>query len=127
MKRKVANQNWKYPKVVFVFFLFIMAILLLAYAYISISPNVLGINMQEFASNRNTYSTKLTASRGTIYDSDGDTLALNVYSYTVIAYLDSSRTVNPDKPQHVVDVKTTAEKLSPILGMEVQTLVKLMS
>lgn len=127
MKRDRTEQNWNFPKVVLVIFLFLMSILFLAFAYLSLSPNVLGHNMQAFAANRNTYSTKLTANRGTIYDSDGNTLALNVYSYTVIAYLDSSRTTDISKPNHVVDVKTTAEKLSPLLNMEVETLTKLMS
>ena len=40
-------------------------------------------------------------------------------SYKLIAYLDSKRTTNPKKPQHVVDKQLTAEKLAPILGMEV--------
>lgn len=127
MRRNIVTNNWNMPKAIFVLFLFVLAILFLAYAYISISPVVLGINIQDFASKRNTYSTVLTAKRGTIYDSEGNTLALNVYSYTVIAYLSSSRTTDPSNPQNVVDVQMTAEKLSPILGMDVDTLVSLMS
>src|SRR5574344_1959358 len=127
MKRNIITNNWSIPKIVFVSFLFVLSVLFISYAYISISPVVLGINIQEFASKRNTYSTVLTAKRGTIYDSDGNSLALNVYSYTVIAYLSDSRTTDPTDPQNVVDVEMTAEKLSPLLGMDVSTLVNLMS
>lgn len=127
MKTRNTNPNWKYPKKVLFVFLVIFFVIYLAYLYISISPVVLGINIQKFALTRNTYSATLTAKRGTIYDVDGNALALNVYSYTVIAYLDSSRTTDNSKPQHVVDVKDTAEKLAPLLNMEVDTLVSLMS
>src|SRR5574344_2255467 len=127
MKRNIITNNWSIPKIVFVSFLFVLSVLFISYAYISISPVVLGINIQEFASKRNTYSTVLTAKRGTIYDSDGNSLALNVYSYTVIAYLSDTRTTDASKPQHVVDKKTTAEKLSPILEMDVDTILGLLN
>ncbi len=74
--------------------------------------------MNKFAANRNTVSTILTAKRGTIYDSEKNLLAVNVSSYTVIAYLNASRTGTSKIPLHVVDKKMTAEKLAPILKME---------
>ena len=58
------------------------------------------------------------AQRGTIYSANGDVLAQNVASYTLIAFLDPKRTTNPKKPHHVVNKEETAEKLAPILGME---------
>lgn len=125
--RNTIKQNWNFPKGMFIIFLAFFSVLILAYAYISLSPNVLGINIQQFASTRNTYSTTLTAKRGTIYDADGNALALNVYSYTVIAYLSDTRTTDASKPQHVVDKKTTAEKLSPILEMDVDTILGLLN
>ena len=73
--------------------------------------------MQEFASNRNTYSSLLHAQRGTIYDSQGDILAQDVSSYTVIAYLDESRTGSSKTLYHVADKQMTAEALAPLLNM----------
>lgn len=86
-----------------------------------------GIDMQEFASARDTAKETLTARRGTIYDRNGEVLAQDVNSYTVIAYLSDTRTTDPDYPRHVVDIEKTAEALSPILNMKVKTLKNLLS
>ena len=128
MKRERKQlQNWNFPKKVFGFFLFCFLIIYIQFAYLSLSPSIYGINMDEFASARNTYSTTLYAKRGTIYDSEGNTLALNVSSYTVIAYLSPSRTGSNSKPLHVVDVETTAKKLAPILNMSEEYIKKLLT
>lgn len=126
-KERKQLQNWKFPKKVFGVFLFFFLILYLQFAYLSLSPNVYGINMDDFASLRNTYSTTLYAKRGTIYDSSGNTLALNVSSYTVIAYLSPKRTGSSTEILHVVDVDDTAKKLSPILNMTEESLKKLLT
>ena len=125
--RNSSRRKWNESKTLYGIFLFFLLVLFVSYAYVALSPSVLGINIQEFAKTRNTYSSTLKAKRGTIYDKDGNVLALNVYSYTVIAYLDSSRTSDPKQPHHVVDVEGTAKSLSPILDMKVETLVDLMS
>ncbi len=83
--------------------------------------------MQEFASNRNTYSSLLHAQRGTIYDSQGDILAQDVSSYTVIAYLDESRTGSSKTLYHVADKQMTAEALAPLLNMEVDEILELLN
>ena len=82
--------------------------------------------MDEFALNRNTISGILPASRGKIYDSSGNILAQNVSSYTVIAYLDESRTGNSKTPLHVVDKETTAKKLAEVLGKDEDDLLYLL-
>lgn len=74
--------------------------------------------MKKFASNRNTVTSIITAERGTIYDIHSNVLAQNITSYTLIAYLDSSRTVDELNPKHVVDKEYTATKLSSVLGEE---------
>lgn len=126
-KERKQLQNWKFPKKVFGFFLFCFSIIYIQFAYLSLSPNIYGINMDEFASARNTYSTTLYSKRGTIYDSEGNTLALNVSSYTVIAYLSPKRTGSNKTPLHVVDVEQTAKKLAPILNMTEEYLTKLLT
>lgn len=124
---KTRSIKWKTPMIVFCVFLVFIFVLFLQYLYLSLSPNVYGINMQEFASNRNTYSSTLYAKRGTIYDSQGDILANDVSSYTVIAYLDESRTGSSSTLYHVKDKQKTAEALSPLLNMEVDTLLDLLN
>lgn len=128
MKKKVERlKTWKFPQVVFAFFFLVIVFLYVVFAYLSLSPNILGINMDAFAKNRNTVKQTLYANRGTIYDKDGDALALNVSSYTVVAYLSESRSKNSKTPLHVTDPQMTAEKLSPVLNMSVEDLLKLLT
>ncbi len=124
--RKIKNANWKFPKIVFLIFLVFIFVLFIQLSYLSLSPTIYGINMDEFALNRNTISGILPASRGNIYDSSGTILAQNVSSYTVIAYLDESRTGNSKTPLHVVDKETTAKKLSEVLGKDEDDLLYLL-
>ena len=113
-KEGLRNGKWKFPQLVFYVFLFFIVVLILQLAYLSLSPVVYGINMDDFAKQRNTVKKTLTATRGTIYDKDGNILALNVSSYTVIAYLDPSRSKNSSTPQHVEDVERRNKKLGPM-------------
>ena len=102
--------------------LIVMALLfvriIIQIAYISLSPKVDGITLKEFANNRNTKEETLYASRGDILDVNGDVLATTVNSYTIIAYLEPSRTTDKNDPQHVIDKETTAEKLSELLNAD---------
>lgn len=117
-KGNMINKNWKTPKILFKIFLIFMFILFLQLCYLSLSPSIYGIHMNTFAKSRNTVKQTLSAARGNIYDKDKNVLALNVTSYTVIAYLSESRTGSSKTPLHVVDKKKTAESLAPILNME---------
>lgn len=126
-KERKQLKSWNFPKKLFGIFLFCFAVIYAQFAYLSLSPNIYGINMDEFAEARNTYSTTLYAKRGTIYDKEGNTLALNVSSYTVIAYLSPKRTGSNTEPLHVVDVEETAKKLSPILNMTEEALTTLLT
>lgn len=98
------------------FFAFLCAIIKLS--YVALSSKVDGMNLTEFAENRNTTTETLYASRGNIYDIHGEILAKNVNSYTLVAYLSESRTTDPDNPQHVVDKEATAKALSEVLNMD---------
>lgn len=80
-----------------------------------------------FVKNRNTEEETILPVRGSIKDTHGNILAQDVASYTVIAYLDPSRSENSDKPLHVVDVDATASKLAPYLNMDVSVLKTLLS
>ena len=125
-KRKVGNDIKVSGIFFFVTFLFFVAIIV-RISYLSLSGEVDGINLQEFASKRTTRTDVLLAKRGSIYDINGNVLAQNVSSYTVIAYLSESRTTNPEKPQHVVDKEYTAKKLSEVLDIKYETLLNLLS
>lgn len=84
-----------------------------------------GIDLKKFANNRNTVKTNLIAERGNIYTVDGDPLAQNVNSYTLIAYLSEKRS-DENTIRHVVDKEGTAKALAPLLSMEESKLYKLL-
>ena len=91
---------------------------------IALSDSVDGIDIAEFAKNRNTTTKPLYATRGTIYDINGETLAQSVNSYTVVAFLSESRTKDINKPRHVVDKERTARELSPFINMSEEEIIK---
>lgn len=121
------KQKWKLPKKIFALFLVFIFILFIQLIRLSLFKNVYGINMKEFALNRNTTSNTIYATRGSIFDRDGNSLAINVTSYTVIAYLSPTRTGSSSTIKHVQDPEYTAYKLAPILNMSVEKLTELMS
>ena len=118
MKKKRRKNNIKYSGVIILISLLLFCLMIGRLIQLGTSKEIDGINLQELASKRTTRTDKISADRGSIYSSNGDALAINVASYKLIAYLDSKRTTNPKKPQHVVDKEDTAEKLAPILGIE---------
>ena len=125
MNTKRNTQIWNFPKIVFGVFLLCIFLLYLQFAYLSLSGKVYGKDMDEFAASRSTVKKTLSATRGTIYDSTQNILAVNVSSYTVIAYLEPSKENRKD--DYVKDIQATAEALAPVLDMEVSTLVERLS
>ena len=114
-RNTIVTNNWVIPKRFLLFYLFILLILLGQFAHISLFTKVNGNNLNDIAANRTTVSKELIARRGNIYDNSGNMLATNVTSYTLFAYLSSTRTTDPDNPNHVVNKELTAKKLSEVL------------
>ena len=117
MKKKRKN-TIKYSKLFIFGSLLLFCLMIGRVVQLGLSAEVDGVDLKKLASQRTTRTDIEEAKRGTIYSVNGDVLAQNVSSYTLIAYLDPSRTTNKKKPQHVVDKEDTATKLAPILGME---------
>lgn len=111
MKKKQRRKTWKFPQIIFFVFFVLIFILFVRYIYLALSPTINGINLKEFASNRNTVSRVLTAKRGTIFDATGNILAQNVTSYTLIAYLDPER----KEGNYVKNIESTAKALAVAL------------
>ena len=80
-----------------------------------------------FIKNRNMETEIILPNRGSIYDKNGNNLAQDVASYTVIAYLDPSRSEGVTTQQHVSDVEMTAKTLAPYLNMSESELKTLLS
>lgn len=125
MKAK-KQTTFQAPKLAYKVFLVFLFVLFLQYCYLALSPSVYGTNMKEFAATRNTYSSTIYAKRGTVYDSVGNTLAIDVSSYTIVAYLDESRTGSSPTLYHVKDKEKTAKALAPILGASEEYLLGLL-
>lgn len=87
-------------------------------SYVVLSEKVDGINLKEKSDSITTASKTLYASRGSIFDVNGDPFATTVNSYTLLAYLSPSRTTNEKNPQHVVDKEYTAKQLATVLDMK---------
>ncbi|HOZ54253.1 MAG TPA: penicillin-binding protein [Bacilli bacterium] len=127
MNREILNKNRKFiaNSCCLVFFC-LLIIILVRLIYLSLSPEVNGVNLKTFSNNRNTKQETLYALRGTIYDTNGEILAQTINSYTVIAYLDSSRSTD-DIIRHVKDKEYTAQKLSEVLGMTKEYILSLLN
>lgn len=121
MKKRVTIKTYK---IVLVSVALLLCLIIGRLVYVCLGNNLDGVDLKNFADNRNTVTKTLRASRGTIYDANGDALAQNVNSYTLIAYLSASRTDNMEKPEHVVDKEMTAEALAPIIGMDAKDILK---
>ena len=114
-----------YIGIVFIFL--VLTIISIKLVFVSTSPVVDGINIKKFAEGRNTTKKTLTASRGNIYSDNGAILAQNVNSYTVIAYLEKSRTTDKKHPRHVVDKEYTANVLSKYINMTPKEILNLLN
>lgn len=125
MKREMLNKNKNATAKIFtlIFFLFIF-VLILRLGYLCLTGKVDGINLKSFANKRNTKKETLYALRGNIYDVNGDVLAQTINSYTIIAYLDESRSNDSKVPLHVVNKEDTAEKLATVLDMSKEQILE---
>lgn len=115
MKKRYNN---KIINIFIVLALFCFGILMYRTGYLSLAEEVDGVNLKEFAASRSVVSTTIEAKRGNIYDLNGESLAINVSSYTLIAYLDESRSEGEDELYHVKDKRMTAKKLATVINMD---------
>ncbi len=115
MKKRVIVKNYKFIYFVVILFLCVAIVRL---SFVALSTEVDGVNIEAFASSRNTVDEILYADRGQIFDVTGESLAQTVNSYTLIAYLEETRTESEDEIRHVLDKAMTASKLAPILQIE---------
>ncbi len=127
MAKKTAN----YSKFIFAFFAALIVALVFNVLYISITGHHLmsQSDIREYANNRggNQKIETLYAPRGTIYSSDGEVLAADAKKYKIYAILSDKRVHGNGKPAYVYDVNDTAKKLAPILDMDVDDLIRILS
>ena len=124
MKKRYNN---KVINVFIVLALFCFVILVYRTCYLALATSVDGVNLKGFAASRSVVSKTIEAKRGNIYDANGEALAINVSSYTLIAYLDESRSEGEDELYHVKDKKMTAEKLATVIDMDEKDIYEILN
>ncbi|SER51853.1 penicillin-binding protein [Salisediminibacterium halotolerans] len=99
-----------------VLFLFIMAVLFSRFVYIQAAKEVQDENLQSLLEERWSQTRELDASRGGIFDRDGEVLAEQIPSYSIYAVLDD------EYDNYVADPASSAEALSAVLDADASTL-----
>ena len=129
MKKKKINVNKiKVPFLLIVLIFFLFTVFIARVAYLCVVDYKVGDStISAFIKNRNTKEEIIMPTRGTIYDNRGNVLAEDVASYTIIAYLNPSRSENSKTPLHVVDKEMTAKVLAPLLEMEESEILRLLN
>ena len=126
--RKINNNKIKLNKYIYVFIFLLFLVLGGRLVYLcTYNYNVGNITISQFIENRNIKEDTILPERGTIYDSNGNALAEDVSSYTVIAYLDEKRSEGSDTLRHVKNIEETATVLEPYLNTSKEKLIELLS
>jgi penicillin-binding protein 2B len=127
MERKKHSNTHKGAAILFFLFSLLFFVLLARFIQLQVTGvadgQVLAVKAEEKYKQKRT----IEAKRGTIFDRNGEVLAQDVPSYTVIAVLDPKMTTDPDHPRHVVDPKKTAKKLAPLLKMDVDEVKRILT
>ena len=126
--RKINNNKIKLNKYIYVFIFLLFLVLGGRLVYLCTCNYKVGnITISQFIENRNIKEDTILPERGTIYDSNGNALAEDVSSYTIIAYLDEKRSEGSDTLRHVKNIEETASVLEPYLNTSKEKLIELLS
>lgn len=110
-----------------IFFLFLVLILSLGYRCLVDYKANDKLTISEFIKKRNINEEVIMPERGTIYDINGNALAQDVSSYTLIAYLDESRSKDSSTLRHVKDKEATAKALSEHISTSYERILELLN
>ncbi len=116
MIKKQRNINFG-AAILFVIFGLLFFVLFFRFMYIQVTGKVEGQPLAAKAEQKYTGTTTIAAKRGTIYDRNGEVLAEDRTSYSLIAILDKSMTTDEKKPKHVVDPEKTARELAKYINL----------
>jgi len=109
-----------------IFFLFLILSLALVYRCLIDYKANENVTISEFIKNRNIVEDVIMPKRGTIYDVKGNVLAEDVASYTLIAYLDESRS-DEEHIRHVVNKEKTAKELSKLINTSYERILEILN
>ena len=113
------NERFRVNKSVIIvtFFLFLVLIGRLCYLCLA-NYDVGDTTITAFIKSRNTKEEVVMPVRGTIYDINGNILANDVISYTLVAYLSETRIDSKGNKSYVEDIDDTSNKLAGILNVD---------
>lgn len=111
----------------FLFFCLLFFVLLFRFVSIQVSGEAAGQPLAAKAQQKYLREGVLEAKRGTIYDRNGEVIAEDTASYTLVAILDESMTTNKKDPQHVVDKEMTSRELAKYIDLEESEIFRILS
>ena len=94
------------------------------FLYLGISKDVAGQDINKRTNDLYKRNEVLKATRGTIYDRNGLTIAEDSHAYTVYAILDKSSVDYKNRPMYVSDKEKTASKLAEVLPLSKGKILK---
>ncbi|MBP2057809.1 penicillin-binding protein 2B [Lactobacillus colini] len=94
------------------------------FLYIGISNRVSGEDLSKRAKELYQRNEVIKATRGTIYDKNGLTIAEDSHVFTIYAILDKTSIDYHDKPMYVVDKHKTAKELAKVLPISEEKIYK---
>lgn len=128
MKKKINNNKIKVNKVLLVIVFFLLCSFIVRLSYLClVDYKVEDSTITAFIKKRNIEEEIILPQRGTIKDKNGNILAQTVASYTLIAYLDESRSKDSEELRHVEDKEKTAEILSDYINMTKEEILALLN
>lgn len=116
MLRKQPNMN-RGAAILFLIFSLLFFVLIFHYISLQITGESHGQVLAAKAQSLYEKERVIDAERGTIYDRNGEVIAKDTSSYTIIAILDKKMTTDPKKPNHVTNPAMTAKKLAKYIDM----------
>ena len=112
--------------ILFIIFGLLFFALLFRFVYIQATGEVKGQHLAAKAAQQYSDSKTIEAKRGTIYDRNGEVIAEDRSSYSLIAILDKKVTLDPNEPNHVVDIDKTASELSKHIDIKESDIRKIL-
>lgn len=126
--RKVKAANPLRNRKIIAVFLYIMSFIVfgavaLRFSWIMVRGEVNGENLIENVHNLYTSSNSIQATRGTIFDRNGNPVATDATSYKIVAVLTDEWSTNT-RPQHIEDPQSVAEILSNYISMSEEDILQ---
>jgi penicillin-binding protein 2B len=107
--------------ILMVLFTVLFFVLTSKFFLVASSQSAEGVDLIEYGQRKWMKSDVLDAKRGTMFDRNGEVVAQDIPSYSVIAILDKNY------PNHIKDPEEAAEKLAKVLDTDKANLVELLS